>query len=152
MNGCDLVRVKVKLLKWWLFLMKILRRNMTSFNLLPCFGIWNLANCWQNLKTWNNSLIFLRWKTCYVNISLISLASKCLKACTALSLNLPKLLYKRSSTLLLVMMKLSQLIISLGIMFMHMLFMTFKGCHSCWIWRKWLVEVMLITWPNWLII
>jgi len=91
MNGCELVRVKITLLKWWLFLVKLLMRSITSFNLLPYFGFWNLANHWQILRTWNNSLIYLRWKACWVNISLISLSSGWLKACITLSLNLPKL-------------------------------------------------------------
>ncbi len=98
MNGCELVGVKVTLLKWWLFLVKLLRRNIISFNLLPYFGFWNLANHWQSLKAWNNSLISLRWKDYWVNISLISLASGWLKTCIPLSLNLPKLLYKRLGT------------------------------------------------------
>ncbi len=49
------------LLKWWLFLVKLLRRNVSSFNLLPYFGSWNLAN--HLGKTWNDFLISWNWKT-----------------------------------------------------------------------------------------
>jgi hypothetical protein len=54
MNGCELVGIKVTLLKWWLFLVKLLRRNIISFNLLPYFGFWNfpiIDKFWEHEKT-----------------------------------------------------------------------------------------------------
>jgi hypothetical protein len=49
------------------------------------------------------------------NIGLTPLPGKWLKTCITLSLSLQKMLCKRLDTLLLIMMKLSQLIINLGV-------------------------------------
>ncbi len=101
-NGCGLTKVKMSLLKWWLFLVKLLKRSVSSNS-----SFWNLVNHWQILKAWNNSLIFWSWKTCHVNIGLIPLLGRWLKSCIKLSFNLPKLMCTRSlSTLILIVMKL----------------------------------------------
>ncbi len=102
MNDCGLTRVKMPLLKWWLFLVKLLRRSVSSYS-----SFWNLVKHWQNLKACSNFLIFWRWKTCHVNIGLIALIGRWLKSCIKLSFHLPKLMCIRSpSTLLLIVMRL----------------------------------------------
>ncbi len=38
MSDYGLVGVRILLLKWWLVLVKLMRRNASSFNLWPSFG------------------------------------------------------------------------------------------------------------------
>jgi hypothetical protein len=38
MRSCGHARVKILLLKWWLVLVKLVKKNASSFNLWPSFG------------------------------------------------------------------------------------------------------------------
>jgi hypothetical protein len=76
-----------------MFLVKLLNKNSSSINLLLYSHFWNLVDHWQILRTWNNFLIFSRWRTIHTNIGLTSLDR--LKTCITLSLSLLKLLVKR---------------------------------------------------------
>jgi len=85
----------------------------------------------ENMKELND--ILFRWRTLYINTNRTPLVRKWLKTCIELSLNPLKLLCKTLSTLLTTMMKSPQSTISLGVVFMLMLFTTLKVFHYCWI-------------------
>lgn len=135
MKKCGLVGIKFLLQKWWIFLVKLLKKKSSSFNLLLYSNFWNLVNHWQILRAWNNFFIFWRWKTLHANIGLTLLDGIQLKTCITLSLSLLKLLVKRLATLILVVMRLAQFIINFGVMCMFMLLMALKWCHCHWILR-----------------
>jgi hypothetical protein len=118
MNGYLLIRARIILVNWCVFLMKP-QKISSKFIQFVCHLLAFETQMTLDIYWGHEVIVLISWKqrTHHANIGVIPLVGRWMKTCMDLSSILLKLLCKKLGTLLSIVMKSQQLTINLGVTF-----------------------------------